>query len=187
MSIIEILLIGIGLSMDASCVSMSNGMCFKETKLKRALAIGVAFGLFQGLMPLIGYYVGSLCSAQISAFDHWIALVLLVIIGGKMIYDAIKNDGDDSCATKFTVKLLLVQAIATSIDALAIGVSFAALRDINIYVAVSIIALTTFVFSVCAVYIGKKIGTKLNSKAEIFGGTILILIGLKIFIEHMWF
>ncbi|WMJ23053.1 manganese efflux pump MntP family protein [Paludicola sp. MB14-C6] len=187
MSFIEILLIGIGLSMDAACVSMSNGMCFQNTRLKRALTIGLAFGLFQGLMPLIGYYAGSVFSEQISAFDHWIALVLLVFIGGKMIYDALKGSDDDSCSTNFTLKLLFVQAIATSIDALTVGITFAAIRNVNIYFAVSIIAITTFAFSVVAVYIGKKIGTKLNSKAELFGGTILILIGLKIFIEHMWF
>jgi putative Mn2+ efflux pump MntP len=186
MSFIEILLIGIGLSMDAVCVSMSNGMCFRDTKLKRALIIGLAFGVFQGLMPLIGFFAGSIFARQIAIIDHWIALVLLAFIGIKMIIDAIKNE-EDSCPAKFTAKLLFVQAIATSIDALAVGVSFAALRDINILVAVCIIAITTFILSTMAVFIGKKIGTKLNSKAELFGGTILVLIGLKIFIEHMWF
>lgn len=184
MGIIEIFLIALGLSMDAVCVSMSNGMCYK-TKFKTVLGIGVAFGAFQGIMPIIGYYAGSLFSKQISAFDHWIALVLLLIIGGKMIYDAIKDESDDKCAVKLTVKLLLVQSIATSIDALAVGVSFAAMNT-NIYLSASLIAITTFSLSIIAVYVGKKIGTKLNRKAEIFGGTILVLIGIKIFIEHMF-
>lgn len=185
MSVIEILLIGIGLSMDAVCVSMSNGMCF-QAKLKQTISIALAFGLFQGLMPLIGYFTGSFFAEQISAFDHWIALILLAIIGGKMLYDAIKGDDEASCSPKLTIRLLLLQAIATSIDALAVGVSFAAMQ-VNILVAVLLIALTTFILSFVAVHLGKKIGTKLNQKAEIFGGSILILIGLKIFVEHMFF
>lgn len=183
--LIEIILIGIGLSMDAVCVSMSNGMCYKS-KFKQIFCIGLAFGLFQGIMPLIGYFAGSLFSKQISAFDHWIALILLAIIGGKMVYDAIKDDEEISCRTKLTFKLLIMQAIATSIDALAVGVSFAAM-NVNIYIASSIIAVTTFILSMIAVYVGEKIGTKLNQKAGIFGGTILILIGMKIFVEHMFF
>lgn len=183
--LIEIILIAIGLSMDAACVSMSNGMCYKS-KFKQIFSIGLAFGLFQGIMPLIGYFAGSLFSKQISSFDHWLALILLIIIGGKMIYDAVKDDEEISCRTKLTFKLLIVQAIATSIDALAIGVGFAAM-NVNIYIAASIIAVTTFILSMIAVKIGEKIGIKLNQKAGIFGGTILILIGFKIFIEHMFF
>ncbi len=184
MSIIEIILIGIGLSMDAVCVSMSDGMYYK-VKLKHALCIGLAFGVFQGVMPLIGYYAGSLFSKQISAYDHWIALILLSIIGGKMIFDAIKGFENGMCIIKLTFKILLIQSIATSIDALAVGVSFAAM-NVNIYLSAGVIALTTFILSVIAVYVGKKIGTKLNQKAGIFGGTILVLIGMKIFIEHMF-
>lgn len=182
---IEILLIAVGLSMDAVCVSMSNGMCYKS-KLKQAFLIAFSFGIFQGIMPLIGYFAGSLFSKQISTLDHWIALILLALIGGKMIIDAIKEDDELSCKQKLTFKLLFMQAVATSIDALAVGISFAAL-NINIYIASSMIALTTFIFSFISVFIGKKLGTKLNQKAGILGGTILVLIGLKIFIEHMFF
>lgn len=182
MGFLEILLIGIGLSMDACAVSASNGMCYKGLKLKNILVMALSFGVFQGIMPLIGYYAGTLFSKQVSAIDHWVALVLLGFIGAKMLWDGFHHDSE--CPLKpFSYKLLLVQALATSIDALAVGISFAAV-DTNIFVAVSAIALTTFVLSTGAVWVGKKVGDKLNSKAEIFGGIILIAIGLKIFLEH---
>lgn len=185
MNILEIILIGLGLSMDACAVSTTNGMCYKQIRLKHTLFIALAFSLFQGLMPLIGYYAGSVFSSQIAIIDHWIALILLLIIGGKMIRDGLRHD--NSCPVKpFTFKLLILQAIATSIDALAVGISFAAM-NVNIVFAVSIIAAITFCLSIIAVRLGKKVGDKLNSKAEIFGGTILVLIGLKIFIEHTFF
>ncbi len=181
---LQVLLIGIGLSMDAAAVSATNGMCYKMD-WKRTLATGFAFGTFQALMPLIGYYAGSLFAQQISAFDHWIALILLALIGGKMIWDGLHHDS--TCSTKpFSLTMLLVQAIATSIDALAVGVSLVAMDGLSIFPAVLLIAATTFVLSVIFVRLGIKIGDKLNSKAEIFGGTILILIGIKIFVEHMW-
>lgn len=183
MGIVEIILIGVGLSMDAVCVSMSNGMCYKA-KLKQAFLIALTFGIFQGIMPIIGYYGGSLFADQIRGIDHWIALILLAIIGGKMIADGIKKDEESSCSLKLTVKILLVQGVATSIDALAVGVSFAAM-EVNIWVSAMIIVACTFILSLIAVFVGKKVGTKLNSKAEIFGGVILVLIGLKIFIEHL--
>ena len=183
MSIVELLLIGIGLSMDACAVSMTNGMCYKP-KFRQTFLIALSFGLFQALMPFIGYYAGSLFAEQISSFDHWIALILLGFIGGKMIWDGFHHD--EACPVKpFGLWLLLMQAVATSIDALAVGVSFAAVSA-NIYLAVSLIGATTFVLSFIAVRLGQWIGDKLNAKAEIFGGTILVLIGLKIFIEHMW-
>jgi putative Mn2+ efflux pump MntP len=186
MSITEIILIGIGLAMDATAVSMSNGMCYRMS-WKQTLAVGLAFGIFQGGMPLIGYFAGSLFAAQISAFDHWIALILLGFIGGKMVWDGF-HDGDESCPVRpFSLTMLLTQAVATSIDALAVGVSFAASSlAVGILSCVSIIAAITFVLSCVAVQVGKKIGDRLGSKAEIFGGTILVLIGLKIFVEHMW-
>lgn len=186
MGIIEILLIGIGLSMDACAVSMTDGMCYRGLKKIQALYIAIAFGLFQGIMPLIGFYAGSLFAEQISGFDHWIALALLSVIGGKMIWDGFHHANGECSLKPFSFGILLVQAIATSIDALAVGVSFAAAK-VDIYAAVSVIAATTFIISIVAIYIGKKIGDKLNSKAEIFGGTILVIIGIKIFVEHMFF
>lgn len=183
LSIIEIILLGLGLAMDASAVSMTNGMTMKPMKLKGTLATAFAFGLFQGVMPLIGYFAGSVFAEYMAAIDHWIALILLGFIGGKMLWDALKKEDEVvPAAHKLTLKLLLVQAIATSIDALAVGVSFAAM-NVNIFIAVSIIAAVTFICSIIAVLIGKKCGDFLNQKAEIFGGCILILIGLKIFLD----
>ncbi|MEG0570920.1 MAG: manganese efflux pump MntP family protein [Oscillospiraceae bacterium] len=186
MGFIEILSIAIGLSMDAASVSMTNGMCYKKQyKLRQTLLTALAFGIFQAVMPLIGYFAGTVFSGLFQAFDHWIALILLGIIGGKMLFDGIRNE-DEQKAGEFSIKMLLVQAVATSIDALAVGVSFTNLVK-NIGVAALIIGVTTFILSFIAVFIGKRLGDKLNSKAQIFGGTILILIGLKIFIEHMFF
>lgn len=183
MSIFEILLIGIGLSMDATAVSATDGMCYRLNR-KQKLLIPLAFGIFQGLMPLIGYFAGSLFIEQIQNFDHWIALILLGFIGGKMIWDGFHHEA--ACSTRpFSLGMLAMQAVATSIDALAVGLSFAAMKT-NIYLSVSLIAATTFLLSLLGVCLGTKIGDKLNAKAEIFGGTILVLIGLKIFVEHMW-
>lgn len=183
MGILEIILIGVGLAMDACAVSMTNGMCYKP-KFRQVLMIALAFGIFQALMPTIGYFAGSLFAAQVEAIDHWIALVLLGFIGGKMLWDGFHHD--ESCPVKpFGLGMLMTQAVATSIDALAVGVSFAAV-SVDILLAVVLIGVTTVILSSIAVYLGKWIGTKLNSKAEIFGGSILIFIGLKIFIEHMW-
>lgn len=187
MNILEILFIGIGLSMDAAAVSMSNGMCIRRIRLRHAAATAFAFGVFQGIMPLIGYFAGSLFAEQIGAIDHWLALILLGFIGGKMIYESLTAD-HESCPVdrRLTFRLLFVQAIATSIDALAVGVSFAALT-VNILLASSLIAVTTFVLSFASVYIGKRFGTILNKKAEIVGGLILVLIGVKTFVEHTFF
>ncbi len=183
MSIIEIVLLGLGLAMDASAVSMTNGMTMKPMRLKGTLATALAFGLFQGIMPLIGYFAGSAFAGYMAAVDHWIALILLGFIGGKMLWDALKKEEEVTpAARQLTFKLLLLQAIATSIDALAVGVSFAAM-NVNIFVAVSLIAIITFCCSAISVFIGKKCGDLLNQKAEIFGGCILILIGLKIFLD----
>lgn len=182
MQITELLLIAIGLSMDASAVSMTNGMCYRLKK-SRVFAMALSFGVFQGIMPLIGYFVGSLFLDQIAAFDHWVALILLASIGGKMIWDGFHHNPE--CPTRsYSFGMLMMQAVATSIDALAIGVSFAAVQT-PIWLAVSLIAAVTFLFSLISVSIGVKIGDRLNSKAEIFGGTILILIGLKILLQHL--
>ncbi len=186
MSILEILLIGIGLAMDASAVSASNGMAYKNITPRLTLYIALTFGLFQGVMPIIGYYAGSIFSEQFASVDHWIALALLSVIGIKMLYDALSGKEDEAeGSNKLTIKMLLFQGVATSIDALAVGVSFAAMRT-NIFIAAAIIACTTFTLSAVGVILGKNFGDKLNKKAEIIGGSILIIIGIKIFIEHMF-
>ncbi len=189
MGIIELLLIAIGLSMDAFAVSVTNGLCYKNVRLKWTLGTGLCFGLFQGAMPTIGYFLGSTFADYISRFDHYIALILLAFIGGKMLFDGIKsrNESVEKTDMEMSLGLLMVQGVATSIDALAVGVSFAMLPDVNIVIAAGFIALTTFILSIAAVFIGKKFGNILNNKAQIIGGLILIAIGAKIFIEHTFF
>lgn len=182
--LLNLLLTGLGLAMDSSAVSMTNGMNEKPLKFKKVLLIALFFGVFQGLMPIIGFYSGMLFKKQIESIDHYIALVLLCFIGISMIIEASQKEEKEE--KTLTVKVLLVQAIATSIDAFAVGISFAAL-GVNIYLAVLIISLTTFILSVISCYIGKKFGDLLKNKAQYVGGLILIGIGLKIFIEHMWF
>ena len=187
MGFIELILIGIGLSMDAFAVSVTNGLCCKNIKTGGTIATGVCFGVFQGLMPMIGYFLGVGFSKYITAFDHIIALILLGFIGGQMIWEALKKDNEEHRENLLTVKMLLMQGVATSIDALAVGVSFAALKDVNIIFAAASICCITFAFSVVGVKIGKKSGDFLNSKAQLIGGIILVGIGLKIFIEHTFF
>lgn len=189
MGIIELLLIAIGLSMDAFAVSVTNGLCYKNVRFKWTLGMGLCFGLFQGAMPTIGYFLGSTFAGYISRFDHYIALILLGFIGGKMLSDGIKsrNESVEKSDSVMSLGLLLVQGVATSIDALAVGVSFAMLPDVNIVMAAGFIAMITFILSIAAVFIGKKFGNLLNNKAQIVGGLILIGIGLKIFIEHTFF
>ncbi len=189
MGIVELLLIAIGLSMDAFAVAVTNGLCYKNVKFKWTFGMGLCFGLFQGAMPTIGYFLGSTFADYISAFDHYIALVLLGFIGGKMLADGIKsrNQGVEKFDKGMSVGLLLVQGVATSIDALAVGVSFAMLPNVNIVIAAGFIALITFMLSIAAVFIGKKFGNLLNNKAQIIGGLILIAIGMKIFVEHTFF
>lgn len=187
MSIIELILIGIGLSMDAFAVSVTNGLCCKNIKAGKTLMTGVCFGGFQGLMPLIGYFLGRGFSHYITAFDHIIALILLGFIGGQMIWESFKKEDENTDSNVLTGKMLFMQGIATSIDALAVGVSFAALKDVNIAFASSSICCITFVFSVVGVLIGKKFGNMLNNKAQLVGGLILVGIGIKIFAEHTFF
>lgn len=187
MGIVELVLIGIGLSMDAFAVSVTNGLCCKEIKTGKTFLTGLCFGGFQGIMPLIGYFLGKGFAKYITAFDHIIALVLLGFIGGQMIFESFKKDEEKENAVCLTPKMLLMQGVATSIDALAVGVSFAALKNVNIAFAASAICVITFAFSVVGVYIGKKFGTLLNNKAQLAGGIILVGIGVKVFVEHMFF
>lgn len=190
MSLIEVLLLAVGLSMDAFAVSVTNGMTKKNVNLKWTFAIAGCFGIFQGLMPAIGYFLGSTFTKYITQFDHYIALVLLGFIGGKMLVDGFKGECEEGeCALNLTVGTLLLQGVATSIDALAVGVSFAAVMptSIDALIASGIITMVTFAFCVAAVFVGKKFGDVLNNKAQIVGGLILIAIGVKIFVEHVFF
>ena len=188
MDLLTLFLIAVGLSMDAFAVSVSDGMCYPDMPRKRALAIAGAFGLFQGIMPAAGYFAGNAFASLISGFDHWVALILLAAIGGNMIREAVgemKHPEEETCRV-FTWKLLLAQAVATSIDALAVGISFAMLSA-NIFYAASFIAVVTFTLSLIGVVAGRRFGGLLRQKAEIVGGLILIGIGVKIFIEHTFF
>jgi len=185
MSFIEIFLIGVGLSMDAFAVALCKGLNMKKINLKNTFIIGLFFGGFQALMPLIGWALGRQFENYIKAFDHWIAFGLLAVIGGKMIYESIKGEEDEVCnEDKLDYKELLILAIATSIDALAVGVSFAFL-SVSIYSSIAIIGCTTFAISIGGVFIGHRFGMKLKQNAEIAGGIILVLIGLKILLEHL--
>lgn len=196
MGIIDILLTGVGLSMDAAAVSMTNGMNEPKMKLPKILLIALFYGVAQGVMPLIGYYAGSLFATAVAKIAPWLALVLLGFIGGKMIFEAIcelkKNGEQPKEAKPLSLGSLAVQALATSIDALAVGISLVALDKsgalaVNIFVAVSMIAASTFIISLVSVFIGKKFGELLSDKAELVGGLILVAIGLKIFIEGIFF
>ncbi len=183
---LELVLISVGLAMDAFAVSVCKGLAMKKINYTQGLATAFSFGLFQGVMPLIGYYLGAGFEKYITSFDHWIAFVLLAFIGGKMIFDVIHDSSDDDMANeKFDIKNLLMLSLATSIDALAVGVTFAFLKDGNILLSAGTIAAITFVVSFCGIIIGNFFGSKLKNKAQIFGGVILILIGLKILIEHI--
>lgn len=183
MNIIEILIIAVGVSMDAFAVAICKGLSVREINWKQALCVALWFGGFQALMPVAGYYLGVGFADIVSAVDHWIAFVLLTVIGGNMLKEsfskeALRIDADFSARTMFAM------AVATSIDALAIGVSLAFLR-VNIWESVSIIGVTTALFSAVGLYIGNAFGSRYKSKAEFSGGIILILMGVKILVEHL--
>lgn len=183
MSIWEIFLVAVGLSMDAFAVAVCKGLKMPKINPKQTALIALFFGGFQGLMPLIGYFLGKQFEEYIVSVDHWITFVLLGFIGGKMIYESFKKD-DDEEDKPFSIKELFVLAIATSIDALAVGITFAFLK-VNIAISVTFIGVITFILSAIGVFIGHKFGEKYKSKAEFAGGLILILIGLKILLEHL--
>ena len=184
--------LGVGLAMDACAVSMSNGLNEPNMKFGKAFLMAAMFGFFQALMPMIGWVCVSFVVERFERFAKWvpiIALVLLAIIGGKMLYDGIKNKDDgDKNSRKLTFGVLIVQAIATSIDALSTGFSLVDIAGSNVWnalLSVGIIALVTFGICIGSVYLGKKFGTKLGNKAQIVGGVILIAIGLEIFIKGL--
>ena len=170
--------------MDAFAVSVGKGMTLKRVQPRHALTAGVWFGGFQGLMPLIGYYVGRSFAEYVVSVDHWIAFGLLVLIGLNMIRETIWGD-DEEQDSDFGVRTMLIMAIATSIDALAVGVSMAFL-DVNIWFSAAVICIVTLIISAAGVYLGTMFGARLGSKAGIVGGLILIAIGVKILVEHMW-
>lgn len=184
---IELFLIGVGLSMDAFAVSVCKGLAMKKVNKKQAVIIGLYFGGFQALMPLIGWFLGVRFQKYITSIDHWIAFGLLVFIGGKMLLEAIRDTEVQEIKEKdppIDYKEMFVLAIATSIDALAVGITFAFL-DTPIVEAVIIIGVTTFILSILGVVVGNFFGTRYKKKAEIAGGIILVLIGLKILLEHL--
>ena len=180
MGYFEIFLIGLGLSMDAAAVSMTNSMVFSCQK-KKLWLMPLFFGGFQLLLTLAGYYLGHIFAGFVERFSGIIAFLILGYIGGKMVYDSIKGDEENKCE-RLTIKILIFQAFATAIDAFAVGVSFGvgeAGLGVNIFAAVTIIGFTTFFCTVASMLLGRKFGDALGQKAEIFGGIILILIGLK--------
>lgn len=185
---IVLFLMGVGLAMDAFAVSICKGLAMRKVNKKQAVIIGLFFGGFQALMPLIGWALGIQFETYITNIDHWIAFVLLVIIGGKMIKEAIGEKDEDveieQMDPPLNIKEMFILAIATSIDALAVGVTFAFL-DYPIVEAITIIGVTTFVISIIGVYVGNFFGNKYKSKAELAGGIILVLIGCKILLEHL--
>lgn len=194
MGILEVLLTGVGLSMDAAAVSMTNGLNEPKMRIWKVLLIALFFGVFQGVMPLIGYFAGTLFAEAVASVAPYVAFVLLGFIGGRMIYEALKKkqEEEEPADKNLSVSALTVQAIATSIDALAVGISLLALSEsgalkINIFAACALIAACTFIISLAAVFIGKKFGAVLADKAELIGGIILVAIGLKIFIEGVFF
>ena len=200
MSFWEVLVLGIALSMDAFAVALCKGLSMKQFSVKNALVIGGFFGFFQAFMPLMGWLLGTRLVHYIEAYDHWVAFLLLAIVGGKMIYDAVKEmrqppeEQQEQPEFKLKYGELLILAIATSIDALAVGLSFAFLNtgaeagaagSLSIWTAVITIGITTFIISFFGVMIGNKFGNKFEAKAQIAGGIVLILIGLRILLEHM--
>jgi len=185
MQLSELLLIAVGLAADAFAVSVSNGLAMCRLRLYDALKFGLFFGIFQMLMPLIGWAAGRLFSDYVMAFDHWVAFVLLGYIGLKMVLDAVRGEGE-ACSGDTGFKTMLILAIATSIDALAAGVTFAFMK-MNIIFAISVIGGITFCLSALGVLIGKRAGEKLGGKAQLIGGLLLIAMGVKILIEHLFF
>ena len=185
MSLIELFILAVGLSMDAFAVSICKGLSLRKIKAKHMCIAGLWFGGFQALMPLFGYFLGSFFSEMIEQYDHWVAFILLAIIGGNMIKESFgKEECEDCGGNSMSFKSMLMLAIATSIDALAVGVSLAFL-NVSIVPAVSFIGVTTFILSAAGVKIGSIFGTRYKSKAELFGGIVLVLIGLKIMLEGL--
>ena len=185
MNLLSLVLVAVGLAMDACAVSICKGLSRPPYPLKRACTLGVFFGFFQGAMPLIGYYLGRSFASSIESVAHWIAFDLHAFIGRKMIWESWKKEDDtEQKKDDYRVQTLTLLSLATSIDALAVGVTFAFLQ-VSIVPAVLLIASVTFVLTLLGFWLGTVFGAKLQSKAELFGGAILVLIGLKILLEHL--
>lgn len=196
MSLFELFLVAVGLSMDAFAVAICKGLGMRKLDMRRALVIGLFFGGFQALMPTIGWFLGAQFASLVMPIDHWIAFILLAFIGGKMLFDAIKDDdesetgevkdgeGAKGSAPKLDLRELTMLAIATSIDALAVGITFAFL-DVDIVLAASFIGVVTFVLSVIGVAVGNQFGSRWEKPSTIVGGVVLILIGVRILLEHI--
>ena len=185
MTILEMFIIAVGLAMDAFAVSISKGLTVDKIRTRHCLIVGAWFGGFQALMPIIGYYLGTSFAQYVENFDHWIAFGLLALIGTNMIRESLDDECEKS-VNNFSAKHMLPLAVATSIDALAIGISFAFLKQ-SIALPSTIIGITTAIISIAGLYIGKAFGCKYRSKAEFLGGAVLIIIGIKILVEHTLF
>lgn len=183
MSLFELFLIAVGLSMDAFAVSICKGLSVRRAEVKHMACVGLYFGGFQAAMPLLGYLLASTFAGAVARWSHWIAFVLLAIIGANMIREALSGD-EEELDDSFTVKTMLPLAVATSIDALATGVTFAVLPNVNIVAAVLFIGCITCVLSALGLKIGNVFGAKYKNKAEIVGGAVLVLLGVKILVEH---
>ena len=186
MSIIEIALIGVGLAMDAFAVSICKGLAMRRMNYKKAIIIAAFFGVFQALMPALGYVLGTTFANKIAAIDHWIAFILLALIGANMIKEALSSDDDECQDDSLRLGDLIMLTIATSIDALAVGITFA-FFNVSLLLSVSMIGIITFIICVIGVKVGNVFGEKYKSKAELAGGLILIVMGAKILIDHLFF
>ena len=186
MQLVEMILIGVSLSMDAFAVSICHGLSMRKFNPRHAGLVGLFFGGFPAIMPVLGWLLGSQFARYIERFDHWVAFLLLAFIGGKMIWEVARGGEDDAEIDdeRLDLRRLFVLAVATSIDALAVGISFGVLR-VNIAMAAATIGVTTFVICIAGVAVGFRFGSKYKEKAELAGGVMLILIGLKILLEHL--
>ena len=184
MGIFELFLLALGLSMDAFAVSICKGLATETLRPRHMVVVGLWFGGFQALMPLLGYFLGASFQRYITAVDHWVAFVLLVLIGGNMIRESFSCEAEHADGS-LSAKVMAPMAVATSIDALAVGITFALLPDVEIVPAVSFIGVITFLLSALGVKVGNVFGARYKSKAEFLGGAILVLLGLKILLEHL--
>ena len=186
MGIVELFLLAVGVSMDAFAVAICKGLAMKKATLKAGAVVGGWFGGFQALMPLIGFFLGSMFATAIGAVDHWVAFGLLAVIGGSMLKESFEKGCDcEDHNADLSFKTMFVMAVATSIDALAVGISLAMSGNVNIWIAISLIGVTTFAFSAVGVKLGNVFGCRFEKKAQLAGGIILILLGVKIVLEHL--